>query len=228
VLRAVRFASRYGFALDDELRAAGCSGEVRALLLSKVSRERMYKECDGCLTKHNSRPYHAFRLLLQMNLLDVVLPLASVLQAFPLAQSCAQLQQQRLGGCGADAEALGSEEIIRRTVEAWLRSASRALHWLDVLLTLTLTPSGESGIVVVESLEDVSQKELTVTAAQRSAPKHGNNVRLLFWAVVVAPLQDLVVIEKGKEVPVVPVSVILYFYFASSLLFYMYLSQLAS
>ena len=63
VLRAVRFASRLDFTLDAELCAAGSSAEVRGALLNKVSRERVYKECDGCMSKENSRPYLAFCLM---------------------------------------------------------------------------------------------------------------------------------------------------------------------
>lgn len=63
VLRAVRFASRLQFRLDPELAAAASSAEVRAAIHDKVSRERIYKECEGCMTKENSRPYLAFTLI---------------------------------------------------------------------------------------------------------------------------------------------------------------------
>ncbi|KAJ1444743.1 hypothetical protein M885DRAFT_474183 [Pelagophyceae sp. CCMP2097] len=48
-LRAVRFTARLGFALDDELRAAASSADVRAALGYKVSRERVGAEVDGML-----------------------------------------------------------------------------------------------------------------------------------------------------------------------------------
>ena len=48
-LRGVRFASRYGFALDPGFAEACLLPEVRAALLAKVSRERVGKEVWGAL-----------------------------------------------------------------------------------------------------------------------------------------------------------------------------------
>lgn len=63
MLRAIRFASRLNFTLDPELVDAGGSADIRAALLDKVSRERIYKECEGCMSKENSRPILAFQLM---------------------------------------------------------------------------------------------------------------------------------------------------------------------
>jgi len=46
-LRGVRFAARYGFALDEGFRGACRDPHVRAALLTKVSRERVGKEIKG-------------------------------------------------------------------------------------------------------------------------------------------------------------------------------------
>lgn len=47
VLRAIRFSSRLSFRLDDELVEAAREPDVRVALSCKVSRERIYKECEG-------------------------------------------------------------------------------------------------------------------------------------------------------------------------------------
>ena len=47
VLRAIRFAVRLDFELDEELRRAVMSEEVREDLMAKVSRERVGKELEG-------------------------------------------------------------------------------------------------------------------------------------------------------------------------------------
>ena len=47
VLRAIRFSSRFNFRLDEELEEATKEEDVRAALSYKVSRERIYKECEG-------------------------------------------------------------------------------------------------------------------------------------------------------------------------------------
>ena len=49
ILRAVRFASRFGFALDDAIAAAAVDPEVQTKLRTKVSRERVGKEIQGML-----------------------------------------------------------------------------------------------------------------------------------------------------------------------------------
>ena len=49
VLRAVRFAFRFGFRMDAELVAAAGSAAVRDALRAKVSRERVGAELEGML-----------------------------------------------------------------------------------------------------------------------------------------------------------------------------------
>ena len=55
-LRGVRFASRYGFALDPGFAEACLLPEVRAALLAKVSRERVGKEVWGALATSPAGP----------------------------------------------------------------------------------------------------------------------------------------------------------------------------
>jgi len=56
ILRAVRFAARFAFSLDDALVQAARTPEVHLAFDSKVSRERMLKELDGMLSHHMTRP----------------------------------------------------------------------------------------------------------------------------------------------------------------------------
>ena len=63
MLRAIRFASRLNFKLASELCSAAGSAEVREALRRKVSRERVYKECEGCLSTPTSRPALAFAFM---------------------------------------------------------------------------------------------------------------------------------------------------------------------
>ena len=69
-LRAVRFASRYGFALDPPLAEAASSETVRGALSSKVSRERVGQELRGMLDGPD--PLGALGLLRDLVLHDVV------------------------------------------------------------------------------------------------------------------------------------------------------------
>lgn len=78
VLRAVRFASRYGFQLTDELVAAAQSPDIKQALLSKISKERIYKECDGMIQRATAEktccPANAIMLLQELDIIDAVLP----------------------------------------------------------------------------------------------------------------------------------------------------------
>ncbi|GJP39925.1 hypothetical protein CLOM_g24246, partial [Closterium sp. NIES-68] len=73
VLRAVRFAARFGFSLDEELRSAAASEEVRAALGNKVSKERIGKEVELMLKSRD--PYAAIALIVDLNLFPTVFPL---------------------------------------------------------------------------------------------------------------------------------------------------------
>jgi hypothetical protein len=70
VLRALRFASRFGFAMVPELTAAARDGAVRAALAAKVSRERVGNETESMLA--GGRPVAALRTLHAAGLTSVV------------------------------------------------------------------------------------------------------------------------------------------------------------
>lgn len=73
VMRAVRFAARFGFRLASDLREALELPEVRSALASKVSRERVGAELDNMLA--SARPVGALRMLQARGLMPVVLAL---------------------------------------------------------------------------------------------------------------------------------------------------------
>eukprot|EP00753_Platysulcus_tardus_P001200 PLAT11152.2.p1 GENE.PLAT11152.2~~PLAT11152.2.p1 ORF type:complete len:417 (-),score=214.04 PLAT11152.2:59-1309(-) len=69
VLRAVRFAARYGFALTEDIREAIGSEAVVNALDSKVSRERVGKELDGMLKAATTEAVvRAIKLLVNLQL----------------------------------------------------------------------------------------------------------------------------------------------------------------
>lgn len=77
VLRSIRFAARLRFTMDDELVAAAKNDRVRMALGQKVSRERVGGEVD--LMLRSPDPVGAMRLLINLNLVETVFPVASVL-----------------------------------------------------------------------------------------------------------------------------------------------------
>ena len=66
----MRFASRFGFTLDDAIVHAATDAEVQEKLAAKVSRERVGKEVQGML--RGPSPGDALTLLCRFNLFDVV------------------------------------------------------------------------------------------------------------------------------------------------------------
>ena len=68
VLRAIRFSVRYDMDLSDDIRSAAKSPEVHHSLHLKVSRERVGKELEGCLTGKGARPGRALDLITQLKL----------------------------------------------------------------------------------------------------------------------------------------------------------------
>jgi tRNA nucleotidyltransferase (CCA-adding enzyme) len=80
VLRAIRFAVRYQFDLDDNLRSAAMHPEIHKALHVKISRERVGKELEGMLSGKLARPVPALQALSDLKLAGSVfcLPLPGV------------------------------------------------------------------------------------------------------------------------------------------------------
>lgn len=76
-LRAVRFAARLRFTMDDSLIDAAMDDRVRQALAGKVSRERIGCEVD--LMLRSPDPVGAMRLLINLNLAQTVFPIESLL-----------------------------------------------------------------------------------------------------------------------------------------------------
>ncbi|KAJ8752341.1 hypothetical protein K2173_003977 [Erythroxylum novogranatense] len=73
VLRAIRFGARFGFTLDEELKAAAASDEVKNALGAKVSKERIGTEID--LTISGNQPVKAMRYVCDLTLFWTVFTL---------------------------------------------------------------------------------------------------------------------------------------------------------
>nr|CCA17355.1 tRNA nucleotidyltransferase putative [Albugo laibachii Nc14] len=72
VLRAIRFASRFNFKLDENLRQAAQLDDVKDALIQKVSRERVGKELLGMLEGPSAHPQRAFTLMHELGLFKCV------------------------------------------------------------------------------------------------------------------------------------------------------------
>ena len=55
VLRLIRFASRYGFLIENDVQKAMANGDIKEALLSKITKERVYAELEKMLRGPNPR-----------------------------------------------------------------------------------------------------------------------------------------------------------------------------
>lgn len=84
-LRAIRFASRYGFALDPKLIEAAKSPDVKEALRNKISRERIAEELRGMLKGPN--PAMALELAKELDLRDELFPRPEGLREWDMDQN---------------------------------------------------------------------------------------------------------------------------------------------
>ena len=145
VLRAVRFATRLGFAFDESLRVAAADAGVAKNLASKISRERVGIELDGMMG--GARPIAAVRTLHALNLAHGVfappkaalerlfgalteLPLSSGAVAVPLgAAVAAKTTATRTMMVSTDAAAQPFEGLP----DHWLRAGADVVSSIDFL-----------------------------------------------------------------------------------------------
>lgn len=179
VLRAVRFASRYQFVLDDVLTTAITRPEVRSALGSKVSRERVGTELDGMtLGRH---PLAALRALHHLHLLPVVFTLPEPL--FPnhdaVAAAAASASKggsaARGGGRGGGASAGVPESSVGAAVGASSSSATSSSSSSTTSASTSSLSSENcfaSGFTVVEIFHAMlgTLQDPTPSLAESAAP----------------------------------------------------------
>ena len=140
-LRAVRFASRYAFDLAPDLLHCMACDEVQAALISKVSRERVGRELEGMLA--SARPIGALRMLHQLQLLPLVLP---------LPQFATRAEVQAVADAGSDGRRQGKASTA---VAALLAFPYAQPHAADAVVSSHDAGAFDHGMQVVNALEQV-------------------------------------------------------------------------
>ena len=144
ILRAIRFAVRLQFRVDDSLKEAAQLPEIRQALSVKVSRERFGKELEGCLSGKQAKP-----LLALMTLVD--LGLACIVFALP------QPGLDKIGGVHG--------HLLGKEYDAG--NANQAISgWIESRHLLTITgPLWERFDSMVQSTHSADSRLLPLTAA---------------------------------------------------------------
>jgi len=203
IFRAIRFASRFYFAVDGELQEAARHANTLAAVLSKVSRERVYKECDGCFGQSSvgmpARPYMAVFMMWHMDILAAVLPLEQIIRSFPIDGS-----MQPGSNSISDTRVISFDELQGLRPD-WTQVALSGVFWLDLLLAIRahLLPDKWT----ITGLEQFfAYNNFTVTAELLRSPRCGEHLKPLVWGALCGWMAGLHVIDKQKSVPLVPVA----------------------
>jgi tRNA nucleotidyltransferase/poly(A) polymerase len=201
VLRAVRFCSRFNFILDEDLILATQHEHVKEALYGKVSRERVYKECEGMI--YNSippiteeehtlgcRPALAFVVLHRMNILDAVFYMEHLQEAFPFHSTpVVPGQSQR------ELELFPSLELLIKSTGESLFQTLWAKIAIDTVLVVNLLSAHPKDFQRHEIVDFVFSEDLQWQL------RFGHHVKTLFYAAVLMSIQHVSVVEKKREVP---------------------------
>jgi hypothetical protein len=145
----------------------------------KVSRERIYKECEGMIVHAQCRPCLAFVLLFRLNLFDAVLPVRQLVSAHPPVKWVSQHASILIS--------LLSPMIATHLLVHWSRCGMECVCWLNVLLQRR----------AVGPLTTLSAAILTQPHPSTSSA----HIKALYWSATIYSLAEVMVMEKKKEVP---------------------------
>jgi len=192
LLRAVRFATRLGFAVAGDLLAAASDEDVRRALAEKVSRERIGTEIDaiisakpplpGAAAPHDvgidpmKGPVRAMRLL-------------RALGVFPMV-----LQEPRSLFCHVDSHQEGSENLAPVSSASAASRASLGVQSLEIAAALLDHPRHE---LLRHTLGVTSQAYGRLPSSGGSSASQGllsdqEERRLVFYSCLLLPWADLV------------------------------------
>jgi tRNA nucleotidyltransferase (CCA-adding enzyme) len=118
VLRAIRFAIRLDFTLEETLRQASSSDTIHQAPMVKVSRERVGKELEGMLSGKGAKPHKALSLIGNLQLSSCVFSLPPT------------------GDVHVEGDLMGQPFAPERVVEAWNMSLSLMPHVATIQSTV--------------------------------------------------------------------------------------------
>lgn len=229
ILRAIRFASRFNFTLDKTLQEAVLMKDIKLSLLTKVSRERVYKECEGCINQVTSRPYMSVYWWYHLHILDAILPLQDILKTYPLdIQSLTSSTFQSIDSCtsslnhkqknnfptiihGTHYNYSDVSSIENTLVPIWMTTTYYTSYWLNILLSIRqlveiqlqqkLNTSSLFQVVVGLNDNSFSNKGIIQIDIQSSPkPCLDHSLKGLFWSCLCIGISGFYVQECKKKI----------------------------
>jgi tRNA nucleotidyltransferase (CCA-adding enzyme) len=207
VLRAIRFAVRLNFTLDETIKEAAMSHRVHHSLHAKVSRERVGKEVEGMLSGKHARPGCALNMIAELHLAGSVFAFPG---SFPgdhgyyvgggkvsghilgVEYDCS------LGAVAAAAVAAattGEKVCIQEAIA--VAAKHRARGWEESSSLLNVLPP------LIEGHADEREKIVAARGGDLKLPSTVLDKRLLHLCVFILPFHNLIFPDKkGRLVPV--------------------------
>jgi tRNA nucleotidyltransferase (CCA-adding enzyme) len=227
ILRAIRFACRLGYRLDNDICTCTQMPEIQHALSEKVSRERVLKEMEGMLSYTQAcKPILAFSHIFKLGIFDslFVLPPKEALSMDERYVNSPVTSEIVLRLGSKSPNCLSSVDGI---VAHWKEVSMETLAWCNVLLSVRTIPLSElesesdsdeipavtDGRKTAMSIEDMDDAEggiihpqvhlipSVVSANDRLRPMRGPSERVVYWAALTSALARLQVAEKKKKAP---------------------------
>ena len=190
ILRAIRFASRYSFQLDNAIEIAARDPNIKELLLHKVSRDRILKEVEGMMTHSTSRPALSLILMSRLNIFDAV---------FLLPTNGTIIDDDNDNDNNNNSNDDGSMNIevnIHEKISMkWPLISIITITWVNVLLAI------KNKMLDTIILNDTNS--LLITIDELTTPINDNDIycaRIMYWTAAVLGLKDYKWADKKRPI----------------------------
>jgi len=192
ILRAIRFASRYSFQLDNEIEIAARDPNIKELFLNKVSRDRILKEVEGMMTHSTSRPAISLMLMNRLNIFDAVF----LLPTFGTIIDDNINNNNNNDDDNNDSSSMNIEYNIHEKIfSKWPQISILTISWVNVILAI------KNKIITNTLLYDINGC-LLLTNDDLTTPINDNRYypRVIYWAAAVLGLKNYKWSDKKKPI----------------------------
>jgi len=201
ILRAIRFASRYSFQLDNEIEIAARDPNIKELFLNKVSRDRILKEVEGMMTHSTSRPAISLMLMNRLNIFDAVFLLPTVgtiiddnIDDNTNSNSNNNNDNNNSNDDNSDSSMNIEYNIHEKIFSKWPQISILTISWINVVLAI------KNKIINNTLLYDLNS--LLLTNDDLTTPINDNRyyARVIYWAAAVLGLKNYKWADKKKPI----------------------------
>jgi tRNA nucleotidyltransferase/poly(A) polymerase len=206
ILRAIRFAARYGFNIDHNIIQASQSTEVQDMFHTKISKERILKEIDGMLSHEIVRPALAIRCMYYFGLYKHIFKI-------PCQDDGNYIHIAKSASLTTDTTVF-HEESIPSVIEMWPARSVGTITWFNAVNLLRRSGAIKRGEMIEHIPIDAQIQPLSVLSSP-IRPYNGDNttvdtssIRGLYLAGATFGLYKLYSIDKKKKELSLPIIIL--------------------